>query len=277
MFMDISLIVEYFQNVISELDRLVEMKEEEVKKAPAGTVKANSHGKGFQYYARVDGDEKFRYIKKCNVEYARQLAQRRYDDEILKQAKKSLVNIRKIVGLIDKGMFDPDTVFYGIPDGIRSLVNPVVKPADQALEEWKNIKYSGLPFKPDDPEIYTKKGVRVRSKAERDTGNIFEEAGIDYHYEMPVFLEGYGKVFPDFTIYDKKTGQITYWEHFGLVNDGEYAKKVFDKLSSYEKNGIILGKNLVMTFETMRRPLDSRTISMRLKELKESPVSAAYS
>ena len=30
------MIVEYFQNVISELDRLVEMKEEEVKKAPAG-------------------------------------------------------------------------------------------------------------------------------------------------------------------------------------------------------------------------------------------------
>ena len=43
MFMDISLIVEYFQNVISELDRLVEMKEEEVKKAPDGTVKAISH------------------------------------------------------------------------------------------------------------------------------------------------------------------------------------------------------------------------------------------
>lgn len=69
-------------------------------------------------------------------------------------------------------------------------------------------------------------------------------------YEFPLKLKGYGIVYPDFTLLDVKHRREIYWEHFGMMDNPEYAYKAVLKLETYMKNGFYPGKNLLLTFET---------------------------
>lgn len=72
--------------------------------------------------------------------------------------------------------------------------------------------------------------------------------GIPYKYEKPLYLKGYGIVYPDFTFLSKRTRKEIYWEHEGRMDDSEYAKTAIKKIKTYEDNGIYLGENLILTF-----------------------------
>lgn len=71
---------------------------------------------------------------------------------------------------------------------------------------------------------------------------------------------------PDFTILNKRTGKVLLYEHFGKMDEEKYVNNAMGKIRVYERNGYIIGKNLLLTFETSRMPLSSSTISMLIKE-----------
>jgi len=58
----------------------------------------------------------------------------------------------------------------------------------------------------------------------------------------------------------QKTGEEIYWEHEGMMDNPEYAKSAVKKIEAYEKNGIFLGENLILTFETSTQILEKRTL-----------------
>ena len=62
-------------------------------------------------------------------------------------------------------------------------------------------------------------------------------------------------VYPDFTIRHPQTGRTYYWEHFGLMDNPEYARKAFQKVQIYNANGILPSDQLIMTFENQKKPL----------------------
>lgn len=57
-----------------------------------------------------------------------------------------------------------------------------------------------------------------------------------------------------------------YMEHFGMMDNPEYAQKAIQKIETYERNGIYIGKNLLVTFETLHNPLDMKVVERMLKE-----------
>ncbi len=57
------------------------------------------------------------------------------------------------------------------------------------------------------------------------------------------------KKYPDFTLLKTSTREIVYHEHLGLLDDEEYREANFAKLEEYRKNGIEIGKNLILTYE----------------------------
>ena len=76
-------------------------------------------------------------------------------------------------------------------------------------------------------------------------------------YERGLFLPVTEKwIYPDFTILNPETREEIYWEHFGMLDEPEYANKAILKLNEYELNGIHLGHQLIATFETSSQPLD---------------------
>ena len=78
-----------------------------------------------------------------------------------------------------------------------------------------------------------------------DVANFLYKNGIEYEYEKEVWIGG--RCFrPDFTI-RTKDGRIFYWEHAGMMDEPEYRRRHDDKMDFYERNGIRLQENLIVT------------------------------
>lgn len=73
-------------------------------------------------------------------------------------------------------------------------------------------------------------------------------------------------LYPDFTIRHPKTGEIFYWEHFGLMDDSNYCKNVLSKLQIYISNGIIPTIQLITTYETKDHPLNMEQVEKIVKQ-----------
>jgi hypothetical protein len=71
---------------------------------------------------------------------------------------------------------------------------------------------------------------------------------------------------PDFTIYDVKREKIVYWEHFGCMDNPEYARKACEKIMLYVANGIIPSIDLIITFETKDNPLTAEKVMNVINE-----------
>ncbi len=73
-------------------------------------------------------------------------------------------------------------------------------------------------------------------------------------------------VYPDFLCLNLRTRQEFYWEHFGLMDDTDYAERTIKKLKEYAENNILPGKNLLFTMETADCPVSSRQIENLINE-----------
>ena len=93
----------------------------------------------------------------------------------------------------------------------------------------------------------TDKGEQVASKSELIIANILYSYGIKYEYERPITINGITYK-PDFTIW-RPDGTIILWEHAGLMDDPEYARKFENKLIQYQKAGYTQANNLIVTYD----------------------------
>ena len=93
--------------------------------------------------------------------------------------------------------------------------------------------------------------------------------GILSREEKPVYLMVDGQMkpfYPDFTVMNKRTAKIFYVEHFGMMDDSVYYNGTLRKLDIYEKNDILIGRDLLMFHETGKRALDMKNIDKYIDE-----------
>lgn len=245
------------------LERIVKKAKRQLRDAPTGTLRmSKSHG-NLQYY-RCTGEKKSgTYINKNDVELAKQLAQKSYNEKVLKLAEKRLMQIQKITK--DYNENEIEAIYFEERLERQELIEPIEPTWKQKVEEWKLKEYKGKGFREDTPIILTEKGERVRSKSEKILADYFFRNGIEYKYECPLYLNGVGTVYPDFTFLSQKTGQEIYWEHSGRVDDPVYARNMVKKIQAYEKNEIFLGERLILTYETEQTVLNTGNIEQLAK------------
>ena len=70
---------------------------------------------------------------------------------------------------------------------------------------------------------------------------------IEVHYEQVQFINGI-MIAPDFT-FEGDNGEPFYWEHVGLLDRPDYARRNYDKLKRYYNAGLVPGDNLILSFE----------------------------
>lgn len=99
----------------------------------------------------------------------------------------------------------------------------------------------------------------MRSKSEKILADRFDDYKIPYKYEYPLVLSG-RKVYPDFTFFHPTGNQQIYWEHFGIMDDPSYCDSTLRKIELYNHNGIYIGGNLIVTFETAGYNLNDRLV-----------------
>ena len=127
------------------------------------------------------------------------------------------------------------------------------------IDEWLAEPYTANPYHPEQLTHKSISGRYRRSKSEALIDTMLTYEGIPFKYECPLEINGRNK-YPDFTLRHPRTGKIYYWEHFGWADVPQYAEENTRKMFEYAQNGIVVGANLIVTFETEAHPLDPDTI-----------------
>lgn len=224
-----------------------------------GTLRISSN-RGYPRYYHCKGDDTHgKYIPRKNLETARQLAQKEYEEKIRKNIEKRLWRIDQLLRM-DDACEDFDEIYDGMHEARKQLVVPIQPTWEEQLKHWEDEVCQGKGFSTDSIAIYTEKGEQVRSKSEKILADYFYHQGIPYKYEKPLVLNGFGTVYPDFTILSPKIREEIYWEHHGMMDDPGYAKGAIRKIETYQRNGIYLGERLIVTFETSDMPLNTKTM-----------------
>lgn len=110
----------------------------------------------------------------------------------------------------------------------------------------------------------------MRSKSEVIIANALKSHDVPYRYEYPIVLEvadeDHREFYPNFYCLNLRTRQEYVWEHFGMMDDAEYAERAVQKMSLYSANGYFPGKNLIITMESKSAPLSSQEINRIINE-----------
>ena len=250
-----------------ELRKIIKEVEKRIKIVSKGKLRVADTERGFQYYLLNENSTNNygTYIKKSEVQLAKEIAQSDYDSKVLKTAKARLHTIEVFLQKYQK--YSVKAIFEKMNPGRRVLVDGLIISDDEYIKQWQSVKYVGKSFLEDAPEFMTEKGDRVRSKSEKIIADKLFMLGIPYRYEYPLVLDGNVKVHPDFTILRMPERKEVYLEHFGMMDDMEYVNNAIYKLNTYERNGIYLGVNLYITYETSRKPLNVKSLDNMIKEV----------
>ena len=256
---------EILEETLKDMEHYIAQTEKSLKRAPEGTLVLSKSNEFVQYYHKTESNQKKgEYISKKNSKLISSLAQKDYDLRFLKDMKEQKSKLCKAIQLLSNINFLK--VYDELSEARKQLVDPHVLTDEQYVEQWLNVQYTGKEFFEGTSVLLTERGEDVRSKSEKILADKFFSLGIPYRYEYPLNLKGYGIVYPDFTLLNIKERKEIYYEHFGMMDNSEYCEKAIQKLETYARNGIHIGKNLLVTFETLQKPLDIKVVEQLLEE-----------
>lgn len=203
------------------------------------------------------------YIKKKDVSLAKKLAIKKYLSlkiesleaklkEATFQNKHSMAAEEKIAKLLNDSAY-------------LELLSDYLSSTTLDNQHWMNADYPKNTNHPENLVHQTIGGLLVRSKSESMIAVALSENNIPYRYENLLELNGI-TLAPDFTILHPVSGRIYYWEHFGLLDNDFYCNNLIQKIRSYADANIILGENLIITYETQASPLNFHTINNIIKQ-----------
>ncbi len=231
-----------------------------LSRAPEGTLRINRCKNTLQYYIRTSADENNgTYIPAKQKDLVLRLAQKAYN-------KKASALISGEISAIERFLKNyPDTVIEDLYDTLsparQTLVRPITETDEMFFQKWNDTPEAEGAGYDIISDLYTEKGEKVRSKSEVLIADLLYRHNIPYRYEHPLYLDGLGTVYPDFTILNIKRRKEYVWEHFGMMNDPDYAARAVEKINNYEMNGYFPGENLILTFETADQPLNLKLIA----------------
>ncbi|MBP3621101.1 MAG: ATPase [Lachnospiraceae bacterium] len=234
------------------LEKEINKLNSEIKNLPEGKLVCTKNDNSFKWYVSIN--KQLTYIPKKKRNYAQKLAIRRYYVAQLENLSAELRAVKYYLQHSPKDLYDADSQLLYRP-GYRDLLLPYFTPIEDTTSKWMTESYEQNPNHPEQLNIKTTSGKMVRSKSEAFIDMLLYTNKIPFRYECALTL-GDTTYYPDYTIMHPKTGEIFYWEHFGMMDDPIYAGKTFSKLHTYSKYGIIPTINLITTYETGDNPLD---------------------
>ena len=146
-----------------------------------------------------------------------------------------------------------------LPEECQKYAKPVLMSDAEFARNWLGTRYKKKPFKKGDPEFYTMRGERMRSKSEVIIAERLYANGIPYRYECPL-KAGKRIIHPDFSILRLSDRKVIYHEHCGRMDNPVYVEDMVQRINDYNSEGILQGDRLFFSFETSDKPLDTRVI-----------------
>ena len=261
------MIKEHLEVRLLKLQSIKAKAEKSLINAPEGKIQACKHLDNIQYYYKKD-DGKRKYIRKRNVELIRRLSQKEYDQKVLKKIDEEERRIKKFLAKYNSNSIQD--IYESFPESKKKYISKYEVTDAEYADNWlatKKEKLGNVEVEEHLKELalITENGEYVRSKSEKIIADTLFKKNIAYVYEEPLYLKGYGYVRPDFVVLNKTTRKEYIWEHFGLMDDQAYIHKAIKKIELYARNGYIMGKNLIVTFENKETPLNMLMINNTIK------------
>ncbi len=255
--------------LIYELDIAIKQAEKRLKNAPKGNIVLRSRNNSPLFYRRLKNDEEYLGTDKENQIKA--LAQKRYDQEILKTFKSEKEALERLLKNL-KGttrIKSEEQIWANFPDALKKYVTQDISTKDGYIQRWINQTW-WIKKRSSEYHFFSLRGDHVRSKSEVIIADRLYHAGIPYHYEKPLPLGpsqfGQDILHPDFTVLNTRTLETFYWEHLGQMDDEKYFTNAKERLEIYADAGYFPGKNLILSFETASSPLNIVYIDRLIEE-----------
>lgn len=248
---------------IFQLNYLITEEEKRLRNAPQGRIKIAHRNDSKRYY--LVNEQGTEYLSDSERQLIRSLIQKNYNQKILNKAKQEKAILDRLMKSYPSVI--AEEVYSELSPDRQQLISPIILPDDEYIKIWENKPFTPKPFGPNDPEYYSNKGERVRSKSEKIIADRLFARNVPYRYECPLDVPELGTIHPDFTILNVNKRQEMYLEHCGKMDDPQYANNLVRRNNCYSKCGIILGDSLFMSFESERYPLDTRTIDKLIDQI----------
>ncbi len=244
----------YAENI--RLKKEIHSLQKQIKNYPNGTLICTKNGKYSKWY--MSNGDKLCYISKKERGIAEELAVKKYYTSLLEDL---LYKQKAITSYLRQ--YDPNhekvNHLLSNTSGYNELLTPHFKSFSEEILQWINSSYDHSKNHPEQLIHKCLSGNIVRSKSEAIIDMALFINKIPFRYECALVL-GDTIFFPDFTVRHPKTGNLFYWEHFGMMDDPSYSKSTFSKLQLYNSHGLTPSINLITTFETKNNPLDTQVV-----------------
>lgn len=250
----------------AELEKDIQIAERFLETAPKGRLRTSeTYGIPQFYYVSEETGSRGRYMRKKESTLIHNLAQKEYSVKLVREARKEIHSIDRFLHS-NPGRSVEDAI-EKVHINKRRFIRPYYLSDEEYEKKWMDEKYNISHYK-EEKKIYpTKKGDMVRSKSEAILADMFYDLQIPYRYECELVLNDGSVKYPDFTLLNTEERKVIYHEHFGRLDEDEYRQKNLRKIYEYMKNGIFVGKNLIITHEAEGSPLNVQIIKDCMKEL----------
>ncbi len=254
-----------YEHMISESNKLqnkINLLESELNTLPAGKLVCSRNKDHFKWY-QSDGHNKV-YIPKKDHSLAEQLAVKKYLSLLLEELKSEQHAINFYLRHHQANVGKAEQLLSESSE-FQKLLAPYFTPLSKELSDWTKTTYEHNSIYPEQLIHKSISGNLVRSKSEAIIDMLLFINKIPYRYECALHL-GETTIYPDFTIRHPKTGDIFYWEHFGLMDNPSYAFNACSKLQLYTSYKIIPSIQLIATYETKDHPLTTNAVEKIIQE-----------
>ena len=203
--------LEHLQNIQRQI-------EEMVRDVPEGKLRCAVNKGCYQYYSGKTylGSKKRAEIKK--------MAQKEYCEKLNRKVEKRIRKLIELQNIYENEGLEQE--YRNLHPARKCLVEALVKPIENMIEDFEKIEYIRKKFAEDDKtEYYTSKGERVRSKSEKIIADELYRYNIPYKYEMPIQLRVGNRSIPfysDFTAMNKRKRKRWVIEKFGMMDNAAY-------------------------------------------------------
>ncbi len=257
-------------NELASLRKIADKRLKALKNTEKGSLRVTtSHGYP-QYYFKEEGSKTERYISTAEKDKIKSLVQCEYDKKVHDEIVSLEKRLRRFLSSYDISKLDK--TYDKLCKGRKSFVVPIKPTQSMKVKDWyEQNKGMQNTFEIKNPFL-TIKGETVRSKSEKIIADYFYNMDIPYVYEPKYTLVNGRTLYPDFALYNYRDNSTVYWEHMGLVDDTDYLSKNIKKIMLYEKNGLVLGQNLMISYESSDSPLDMNIIKEKLESLFGYPL-----
>lgn len=250
------------EQLLKEQNRLAEKigrLREQLAEFPAGKLVHGSDGVFTRWYVS-DGRQQ-RYIRRKDIALAAALAEKSLLQARLADALRDQRQVERWLADRKAHPSREDRWRQSAEAALLAGRHPAQK---EELRAWALEAYERNPGYPEKLIFLTPAGHRVRSKSEYLIDTSLFLAGVPFRYECAIRLQG-TVLYPDFMLRHPADGSLYLWEHFGLMDDPQYASNAVSKLNLYVSAGFIPEINLILTSETREHPLNTELVELLIR------------